>query len=237
MFKQLSLFVLIIIPLVLFAACTPAATPTPVATATRAATSTTLATVTPIPTSTSTPTAAPTATATQILLAQPTIISGLAIPNAKIIYYDIVGSTESELRAQMEALGPIDPTDNKKAASSKLWSIRWNWTGYGTNTCDLNTAQVSYEVTVTLPRWKLSADASRDLITKWNRYVSALVFHEKGHVDNIVNNYQTVLTAIKGATCQTAESAAQAALQALRKFDLDYDYRTDKGALQGAIFR
>jgi predicted secreted Zn-dependent protease len=244
MLKHLSLFVLIIIVLIVFSACAPAATPVPIPspTATAAPTSTPVpsaiptATLTPAATSTSIPTPVPTATATRTLPAPATVISGLVIPNAKIVYYDIVGSTETELRAQMDALGPIDIIDNKRADSAKVWKVTWNWTGYGTNTCDLKTAVVSYEVTVTLPRWKPPAGVSTALITKWNNFVLARAEHEKGHVDHIASHYQAVLTAIKGATCQTADGAAQETLQGLRKFDQDYDDLTFKGATQGGKF-
>jgi predicted secreted Zn-dependent protease len=154
---------------------------------------------------------------------------------AKIIYYDIEGATEEELRAQLDQLGPVDSSGYKGDALAE-WFISWNWPGYGTDNCDLSQAEVSYTVKVIFPHWTPPEDASNNLVIKWFNYTYNLAKHEQGHVDYVVTNYQIVGEAIKGATCETADAAAEAALEPLRAFDLEYDRQTGHGQTQGARF-
>jgi predicted secreted Zn-dependent protease len=159
----------------------------------------------------------------------PTLVP-IEFPQAQIQYYDITGSTELDLRHQMSAYGP------EGYDAYTRWYIRWNWPGRGEVKCELKEAVASYEVTVTFPRWIPTAEATPELVEKWNRYVRALAAHERVHVDNVVKRFPAVLAAIKNATCLTAESAAQAALEPIRQFDRQYDLDTDHGRTQGARF-
>ncbi len=161
----------------------------------------------------------------------------VSIERAQIIYYDVTGSTESELRESMDKSRPRDPYDNNKPVDAYTdWYISWNWPGYGTENCDLAAAVVTYTIKVTLPRWHAPVNAAPELIVKWEKYIQSLTLHEKGHVDNIVDNYPSVKIAIQGATCSTADAEAQKALEPLRQFDSNYDSATQHGATQGAIF-
>lgn len=162
-------------------------------------------------------------------------IEEVEIANATIIYYEISGSTENELRQQLDSLSPRG-YDNFKGDAITDWHINWTWIGYGNSTCDLTSTEVTYNIGVTMPRWESPQDASPELITKWNNYIQALTEHEKGHVGFVVENYKSVETAIKNATCDTAESVAQAALLPIRQHDIDYDAETNHGATQGARF-
>ncbi len=159
----------------------------------------------------------------------------ISIPHATIQYYDIFGSTESELRAQLDAKGPVDPSGYKGDALTR-WSYNWSWLGFGTDACDLSTAAVSYQITVTLPRWNPPANAPPALVAKWINYVHALVTHETGHVEFAAAQQPVILAAIQNAKCATANAAAQAVLQRIRQHDIEYDAATNHGATQGAQF-
>jgi len=186
------------------------------------------------PSSVPTDTFAPTPTTS----VTPTPILGqVSIENVQVIYYDITGSTERELRKSLDQTRPKDPYDNNRPVDAYTdWYISWNWPGYGTDSCDLTAAVVSYKIKLTVPRWEAPANASPELITKWGKYIQSIVLHEKGHVENIVYNYLSVKTAIQSATCSTADAAGQDALVTLRKFDSTYDRQTKHGATQGAVF-
>lgn len=157
-------------------------------------------------------------------------VTPIDISHATMDFYDITGATEQELRAQMSAFGP-----NGYEAYTK-WYVRWNWPGRGTLDCDLRDATVSYDIAVTFPRWYPTVDATPELIAKWNRCISALSVHERNHVDNVVAQVPLAEAAIQRATCGAAEAAAQAALEPIRQFDIQYDLNTDHGATQGARF-
>ena len=100
----------------------------------------------------------------------------------------------------------------------------------------MNSHTVSYQITVIFPRWSAPANAPPPLVSKWTSFELALGEHEKGHVDFVVSHYSSVSAAIEGATCGTAEAAAQAALKPIRQHDIDYDAETNHGATQGAHF-
>lgn len=154
---------------------------------------------------------------------------------AEIVYYDIEGATEEELRAHLDELGPVDSSGYKGDALTE-WNISWSWPGYGSNECDLSQVKVTYTVEVLFPRWIHPEGTSNNLVLKWFNYTYRLAKHEQGHVDYVVENYKIVLEAIQGATCETADAAAEAALEPLRTFDLEYDRQTGHGATQGARF-
>jgi predicted secreted Zn-dependent protease len=161
----------------------------------------------------------------------------ISIEHAEISYYDITGSTADELRDSMNQLRPRDRWDGNLPVDSYTdWYIAWTWPGYGTENCDLSTAVVTYRINVIMPRWQAPGDASPELIAKWEKYLQSLARHEKGHVENIVNNYSNVKTVIQAATCSTANTEAQKVLEQLRRFDSDYDSETNHGESQGAIF-
>ncbi len=184
----------------------------------------------PIPSSTFTPVPVVSATATRF-------IGQVSIEHAQIIYYDITGSSANELRASMDESGPRDSSDgNKPVDAFTDWNISWNWLGYGTDKCDLSAASVTYRIKVIMPRWEAPADASPELISKWEKYVETLALHEQEHVNIIVDNYLSVKTAIQGATCSTAEAAAQKVLDSLRELNSNYDRGTKHGESQGAVF-
>jgi predicted secreted Zn-dependent protease len=150
--------------------------------------------------------------------------------HATVQPYDVGGSTESEIRAQLSARSPGGYDAYTK------WYVRWNWPGQGTANCRLQDAKVSYEITVTFPRWTPPDQAAPELVTKWNGYLYALVLHENGHVNNVVSHYPAVVAAIKSSTCLSAEAAAQTVLQQMRAYDSHYDDATDHGRTQGARF-
>jgi predicted secreted Zn-dependent protease len=166
---------------------------------------------------------------------QPTAVSSVDIPYAKMTYYEISGSTEAELRDQLNRRAPVAP-DGYRGDALTIWYIRWKWDGYGTEDCDLRSVTATYDIKVTMPRWDPPKGASPELIEKWNKYMLALAGHEKAHVDNVVANLPNVINAIRRATCSTAEAKAQEVLAGIRRNDAEFDASTDHGATQGAKF-
>ena len=165
----------------------------------------------------------------------PTAVVAVEIPYAKVAYYDVKGSTETELRDQLNALAPTAP-DGTRGDALTLWYVRWTWDGYGTEDCDLRSASATYDIRVTMPRWAPPSNASPALVEKWNRYILALAGHEKGHVDNVIANLPVVINAIRRATCSTAEARAQEILAGMRQNDVNFDASTNHGETQGAKF-
>jgi predicted secreted Zn-dependent protease len=162
-------------------------------------------------------------------------VGPIEIENARLDYYSIFGSSESELRAQLDAKAPLG-YDGYKGDATTNWFIRWDWPGYGNSSCDLSMATVSYEIVVTFPRWTPPDGTPPDLVAKWDSFTRDLAEHEQNHVDFVVDNYLSVLDAIRHATCQTADAAATSALEPIRQLDRDYDAATNHGESEGVRF-
>jgi predicted secreted Zn-dependent protease len=223
------------------AAGAPSATRT-IASATTAATATpalpTAAIATPVPSAppTTPPTSAPPTVPPVVdpAGAAPTVVVG-AIADAAMQYYDITGTTAGELRSSINGQGPVDSAGRRNDALT-MWNIDWTWPLNPDSSCILSGATISTTITVTFPRWQPPAGTSAGLVQQWNTYEEALVTHEGGHVAFILATAPEVLAGIKGATCATAEAAAQAVVGRIRQHDIDYDAETNHGFTQGAHF-
>ncbi|MDA8187268.1 MAG: DUF922 domain-containing protein [Dehalococcoidales bacterium] len=225
------------------ATATPAAAAgagTPAATAPRPPATTEAPSSTPRPASIQTATVAAPRSSTPTTISKTpsldsTSVGLISIPNATVVYYDIAGSTERELRAQLDALGPVDQSGWLGDAYTG-WNISWRWPAYANGSCQLANVKVTYEIKVTFPRWIPPRNASPEMVARWETYTRALAEHEKGHVDFVVQTIPSVAEAIKKATCNTANAAAEKVLDRIRQHDVEYDAATKHGATQGARF-
>lgn len=195
-------------------------TPVAAGTSTLASTSTSAvtqtATVTATPSLTSTPSLTATVTTTPTITRTPIAIDSdtncpLIADAKQIVCYDVAGSTESELRVSMDELSPVAPL-----AFNVQWEMVWNWSGSGTNDCNLSSATVTVtELTVTLPRWNAPANASPQLVAKWNQFIQDSASWSQAYVDYLRVNFSSVGIAIQNATCSTANAEAQKAVDGL----------------------
>jgi predicted secreted Zn-dependent protease len=158
-----------------------------------------------------------------------------SVAGATMHYYAVGGTTDAQIRARLNANAPASP-DGYKGDAYTTWNYRWGWPGYGSSTCNLAKAVVTIKVDVHFPRWTHPQGASAAVAADWSRYARALAVHESGHASYARARYPFVLRAIKGATCRSADAAAQAQLAVIRKHDVAYDARTQHGATQGARF-
>jgi predicted secreted Zn-dependent protease len=160
-------------------------------------------------------------------------------------FYRITGSTEKDLRQQLNVLGPPDEESGKIFDARTDWVINWYfYYNQGNNECTIDRVDVSLSITYTYPEWKPPSDASKALVTKWINYMQKLSMHEEGHgslADNGVQIiYKTILDMPPSTTCDALGDATNAA--ALEKIDdlkqrqRAYDDETGHGETQGAIF-
>lgn len=159
-----------------------------------------------------------------------------AIPGVERIYYDVKGTSPAAIRKDMNGKRPTDMNDGRRVDALGKWHYRWRWRVNGSGKCDLNSVELTFSGTVTLPRLADEARLSRPVRERWARYYRALLEHEHGHIGYAYAQRDAVLAALKGATCETANDAGKAALDRIRAHDRDYDARTRHGATQGAVF-
>lgn len=177
------------------------------------------------------------------------LLSEVAVSNPNVTvktnYYTITGSTAQQLRQQMNQKGHIDPLSGRRYDAYTGWQISWYYnTTLNNNQCKLHSAKVNTTITFTLPQWKIPSNASQALQTKWNKYINALIQHEKGHEQNgiLASNeiLQRLQTIPSNPSCETLkQNANQLANQVIKKYnqkDITYDKMTKHGITQGAIF-
>ncbi|MCJ7443510.1 MAG: DUF922 domain-containing Zn-dependent protease [Methanotrichaceae archaeon] len=159
------------------------------------------------------------------------------IPNAKIQYYDISGTTEEELYEQLQWLAPAGD-DGKKHWSVTHWDTNWEYstTEDEEGNCQIENAQVDLDVEVEFPRWIPPKNTSSELVAEWENFIKALAEHENGHVKFVNENSGAVNAAISGLDCYSADGAASSALGYIEQLNNEYDDKTNHGGTKGAIF-
>lgn len=155
-------------------------------------------------------------------------------PGITLRTYRVAGDTIAAIRASLDAAGPVDRNDGERVEALTHWRYTWRWPGG--RACRLDAARVSVAATVTLPRLVGLATAPPDVAATWSRYRAALEEHEARHVHYARAHRGEVLAAIRGATCATADAAAQAVVRRLVEHDIAYDRDTHHGASEGAVF-
>ncbi len=160
------------------------------------------------------------------------------------VYYQITGSSEDELDAQMNQLGPSDESGHRWDAYTE-WYVTWSYS-YSTteNDCSTGPAKVQVEITFTFPQWDPPPNAPQDLVDRWDAYVAALQLHEDGHEEIAIEAGNEILQAISALPtyplCSELEQAADRVgeniLEEYRQQEAIYDQRTNHGVAQGARF-
>lgn len=158
------------------------------------------------------------------------------IPNITFTYYDVSGSTVTGLRTSIDKGRPADPKNGDRFDALSHWRVQWAWMSDGKTRCDLSAATLSFSATVLMPRLAAPGTLSPELRARWDHYIAALETHEAGHVRHAYDHHGEVLTAIKGATCETVAKAAQAAIDKIDQYNTEYDRQTRHGETQGAVF-
>ena len=155
----------------------------------------------------------------------------IAIPGADMDYYDVGGSTASEIRNNLNR-----SHRNGGFAGHTGWHVSWGWPGYGSSHCDLTAARLDTRLRVRLPRWVPPTNADPDLVLHWNNYAGSLALHEQGHVQLARQGFAKMQQILQTSACDTAAAKLDAVLGEMRQADLRYDAETGHGTTQGAKF-
>lgn len=169
---------------------------------------------------------------------------GLTV-STRTVYYRITGRTAADLRAQMNRRGPADYSTGKRYDAFTNWNFSWWYRDrVSAGECRFASVAVELDLKYTYPRWQRPPGASPTLVASWNRYLTALRNHERGHGTIAIGIARKLLAGIRALTprpsCRKLEAAADVlgagALERANKVEAAYDTRTNHGATQGARF-
>ena len=157
-----------------------------------------------------------------------------AIRDAVVRRYPVTGNTAAEVRAQLDATGPVDDHGTRRDGLTH-WEIRWQLPA-GDGTCRADTVQVDAQVVVTLPDWRAPDGVDPVLRRQWEWYLHALAAHEQGHVDVVRQALPDVRNALVAAACTDLNGAGRREVERVRSLQDAYDERTGHGRRDGATF-
>ena len=157
--------------------------------------------------------------------------------------YDVDGLSATEIRRDLDRRGPLSA--GKRFDARTEWKVHW-WFDLERvpGGCRATRVRVDLEVVVLLPRWRQPADASAELVRRWQGYLTALREHEDGHSAIGTSAADEIQAALSdqplGASCALAEQRANRTGHDIvarhNRRDEQYDRDTRHGATQGARF-
>jgi predicted secreted Zn-dependent protease len=167
------------------------------------------------------------------------------IISEQTVYYKVVGENRSDLRKQLNELGPI--TKNERYDAQVTWSISWtyNWSAPANKkSCKIDEVHVIATIQMTLPQWEDELLFDIDLQSQWDDYLKNLITHEQGHVENGKKAAQEVeevlLQVPEQYNCDLLNSeidrVANKIINTHNDWDVTYDKDTQHGKTQGAVF-
>jgi predicted secreted Zn-dependent protease len=160
--------------------------------------------------------------------------------DVEIEYYEIRGASSTELRAQMNALGPSDRFGVRRFATTH-WDVQWRYPFQTTPVgCALGAPKVTLKAKYILPRWMDADSAPPEVQQQWRCYLAALLVHEDGHRlhgREAAARIEALLpTLAPQPTCPEMDALANAEahrlLEHFRDLDQEYDRNTRHGVTQ-----
>jgi len=174
-------------------------------------------------------------------LLAPVSLAARAEEAFRVDYFDVGGSSAKELRVELSRIGPVADTGVRGDAYTR-WHISWKFdlTERG-KACIAGNFAVDLTVTMLLPRWTPPAGVTADLIALWDRYSTALRYHEDGHhqiaraaADEVMRRLRA---SARGEGCKPLENKLKTLVDEVlveyRVKQSDYDRETDSGRAQG----
>jgi predicted secreted Zn-dependent protease len=163
--------------------------------------------------------------------------------------YSVEGATAQELRAALDALGPLAGRAGASGGAGRYdgltdWSLRWSYRYQRAGgSCSLASATVTLDIVVSLPVPR-GAGLPPQLADRWQAYAMALESHEAGHVERERTLAAMFVTDLEetpaGPDCAELggrlNALGESYIERIRLSDASYDAETNHGVSQGASF-
>jgi len=164
-----------------------------------------------------------------------------------VVAYPVSGKTTTDLTRALDAKAIADPHEpGSRYYAMTEWHVASDWQWLSTTRgCELERANVTVALTMTLPTLATRQGLTPDLLTRWDKFIANTITHEKGHVTRALNggrDYQRALGNLtpQAGTClamrPTLDNLFRQHLDAIDRVNVQYDKETDHGATQGAVF-
>ncbi|RJG47704.1 DUF922 domain-containing protein [Motilimonas pumila] len=131
--------------------------------------------------------------------------------NVNFRFYDIEAESLYELFQKVRLVGPAGQAGNKAAGKA---SYHMNWQllfEKKTNMCRIGNATVDIDIEIVVPRWLNVDDQSEKSQQNWQIYLGALLDHETGHKDIVIDAADELIADIQQAaakgSCDTIQKA------------------------------
>lgn len=163
--------------------------------------------------------------------ATPTLAS---LPNVVLLGYPISGRTRRSVRAEINERRPESQGRRHDARTTWGYSFR---VGQRDGTCAPGTSEVTVSITVVMPDLENPGSLGREDRAAWNRYMTALEFHEANHARIANLGAEGIQQAMRAAaSCDELRAIIDTAGQEVAAASQEYDRRTQHGATEGARF-
>jgi predicted secreted Zn-dependent protease len=167
------------------------------------------------------------------------VVAGSAPGDISVQYYDIDGATLAELKAEITRKGPTDKFGVRRDAFA-AWHMTWRWPRGSAGEPLYGDTTVNCTGTVTLPRWEPPADSDPSVRSEWQRYIEAMMRHERRHLAHCFAERKNVRAALERAhredpdlTTEEANRIVRQILKQIHAKDRAYDTATDHGRNEG----
>lgn len=158
------------------------------------------------------------------------------IPNLTVSYYDVEGADPRAVRRSMNERRPPDPHTKERFDGRTEIQLQWSIAG-GVGRCDPSKAEFTQTVVITLPRLANAGRLSSAERADWTRYMTALIGHERNHaLIGLRGEAEAKRRAHSSETCQAVSANVDSVMKAVAAAQVEYDKRTQHGALEGAVY-
>ena len=160
-------------------------------------------------------------------------------------YYAVKGMNTRAIKAQMTQKTPIR-YNGKKYRGNTNWRINYRFfTDQQDGLWSISKVTTTVDIIFTMPKWEDYAKADRNTRKEWNRYYHALLDHEYGHRDIVIDTAEAIEHELADMRNDmeridlenSANARAKEMIEWCKERNRQFDLDTGHGDKTGAILR
>jgi predicted secreted Zn-dependent protease len=140
------------------------------------------------------------------------------VPNVAVTYYEVLGKAIPEIHKAVAKAAPRDPETNRILPATSKWSVAVAVKSTTTEKrCRITDVALDFRGEAVMPRLAVGEGVPPPVIAAWNAYVAQLEARQAAQLRFAYDRMGEVEQAVRGARCDRAEAAADAALAKLQE--------------------